>query len=172
MIKFFLLLIIVITSSYIGYLYGNRFRKRAIQLNELLKSIIDLQNEITYTLTPLPEAFINISAKVKEPLNEMIRLIGYSLENNSVDNVYSACKASIMQCNVNLSLLKEDTEIMLDLCKSIGGTGIDGQVKIFALAIERTKNNLLKAEKESDRYSKMYQYLGVCAGLMIAICLV
>jgi len=64
---------IVIISTYIGFAYGDTFRKRRDELKEILKALIILENDIVYGTTPLPEALENLSYKVCEPVTKFVR---------------------------------------------------------------------------------------------------
>lgn len=170
--KYFLLLIIMGLSSASGFLYGDRYKKRVFCLKELMNGYINLENEMTYTFTPLPEAFVSTGSKLKEPVGELFQAIGSKLKNNEAENVYLSTKKSLEECKEKVNINEDDASILLDLAKSLGTTGIEGQKKIFSITVDRMKNNTEKAEKECDKYSKMYKSLGVCVGFMLVIFLI
>ncbi|EGT2191114.1 stage III sporulation protein SpoIIIAB [Clostridium perfringens] len=170
--KVFFLLIIVLLSSLIGYLYGEGFRNRLSQLRELKRALIDFENDIVYTYTPLPESIESIALKAKSPIKELFNEISFKLKNNEVENVYMAFKESINEHKKEMNLRNKDFEILLDLSKSLGETNVDGQIKIFNLAKEKLDIELEIAEDECNKNTKVYRCLGVAVGAMIAIFLV
>lgn len=170
--KVFFLLIIVLLSSLIGYLYGEGFRNRLSQLRELKRALIDFENDIVYTYTPLPESIERIALKAKSPIKELFNEISFKLKNNEVENVYMAFKESINEHKKEMNLRNKDFEILLDLSKSLGETNVEGQIKIFNLAKEKLDIELEIAEDECNKNTKIYRYLGVAVGAMIAIFLV
>ncbi|WP_221389287.1 stage III sporulation protein SpoIIIAB [Clostridium perfringens] len=170
--KVFFLLIIVLLSSLIGYLYGEGFRNRLSQLRELKRALIDFENDIVYTYTPLPESIESIALKAKRPIKELFNEISFKLKNNEVENVYMAFKESINEHKKEMNLRNKDFEILLDLSKSLGETNVEGQIKIFNLAKEKLDIELEIAEDECNKNTKVYRYLGVAVGAMIAIFLV
>ncbi|MDU5413459.1 MAG: stage III sporulation protein SpoIIIAB [Clostridium perfringens] len=170
--KGFFLLIIVLLSSLIGYLYGEGFRNRLSQLRELKRALIDFENDIVYTYTPLPESIESIALKAKRPIKELFNEISFKLKNNEVENVYMAFKESINEHKKEMNLRNKDFEILLDLSKSLGETNVEGQIKIFNLAKEKLDIELEIAEDECNKNTKVYRYLGVAVGAMIAIFLV
>ncbi|WP_221372272.1 stage III sporulation protein SpoIIIAB [Clostridium perfringens] len=170
--KVFFLLIIVLLSSLIGYLYGEGFRNRLSQLRELKRALIDFENDIVYTYTPLPDIIESIALKAKSPIKELFNEISFKLKNNEVENVYMAFKESINEHKKEMNLRNKDFEILLDLSKSLGETNVDGQIKIFNLAKEKLDIELEIAEDECNKNTKVYRYLGVAVGAMIAIFLV
>ena len=94
------------------------------------------------------------------------------LKNNEVENVYMAFKESINEHKKEMNLRNKDFEILLDLSKSLGETNVEGQIKIFNLAKEKLDIELEIAEDECNKNTKVYRYLGVAVGAMIAIFLV
>lgn len=169
MFKLILLIIIVIICSIIGYIYGENFNKRFLQLQEVLRMVIALQNEILFCYTPLPECFEKIANKSVEPMKNLFIGIGNKLYNNEVDDVYEAIKESINENRENMNLKDEDYNILLDLGKSLGDTNIHGHVKIFELCKETLKRQINYAEDECKKNRKLYRYLGVSLGFIIAI---
>ena len=156
--KVFFLLIIVLLSSLIGYLYGEGFRNRLSQLRELKRALIDFENDIVYTYTPLPESIESIALKAKSPIKELFNEMAF--------------KESINEHKKEMNLRNKDFEILLDLSKSLGETNVEGQIKIFNLAKEKLDIELEIAEDECNKNTKVYRYLGVAVGAMIAIFLV
>lgn len=170
--KIFILVVIVFLSSLIGYIYGEGFRNRLLQLRELKRALIDFENDIIYTYTPLPESIESIAIKAKSPVKELFNEISFKLKNNEAENVYMAFKESINEHKKEMNLKDKDFEILLDLSKSLGETNVDGQVKIFNLAKEKLDIELEFAIDECNKNTKVYRYLGVSVGTMIAIFLV
>ena len=170
--KIFFLIIIVLLSSYIGYLYGEGFKNRLIQLRELKRALIDFENDIVYAQTPLPESIDRIGEKAKSPIKEFLGDISKKLKNNEVNNVYIAFYESINEHKKNMNLKSKDFDILLDLSKSLGETNVEGQVKIFNLAKEKLDYELSIAEEECNKNTKVYRYLGVGVGAMIAVFLI
>lgn len=172
MMKLILLVIVVILCTTIGYLYGEEFNNRYLQLKELMRIIIDLQNEIMYSHTPIPEGLDKIALKTKEPLNILLYSISKKLINNEVVDIYTAFNESINEHKKQLSLKEEDYNIVLDLSKSLGETSIYGQESIFQLAKEKLSSELEISYEESKKNTKVYRSLGIGIGLMIAIFLI
>ena len=88
MLKIALGIIIFIICSYIGFLYGEKFRKRTVFLKEILKGLAILQNDILYGAMPLPEALDNLSRKLMNPLNTFLSEVSKKLIDGSVDSVF------------------------------------------------------------------------------------
>lgn len=169
MLKIIAVLIIFLSSTFIGYYYGETFNKRSKQLKEVLKAILFLNNEVIYANTPLPEALNYISNKVEDPIKSTLSGVSSRLSNNEVESVYSAFKKEYKNSSQDYFLKSEDEVIIKDFFKGLGETGVYGQDKIFNLTIENLKINCSNAEELAKKNSKMCRVLGICLGTMISI---
>ncbi|AOR23916.1 stage III sporulation protein SpoIIIAB [Clostridium taeniosporum] len=172
MLKLIFIFMLFLTTSYIGFSYGETFRKRYDELKEILKVLIILQNEILYGSTPLPEALSNIEKNTIKPLKTLIGNVNKKLYDGEADSVYSAFKSEYILLENDFYLLDSDKNFLKDFIKSLGESGLYGQEKIFNLVIENIRNNIKEAEEESKKNIKVYRYLGICIGAMITIFLI
>lgn len=172
MLKVLGCIMILGASSGIGFNYGEKFKKRTKQLNELQRCIHQLQNEIVYTHSPLPEAILDISQKSISPIKNIFEQVSSLLFLNEVDTVYEAFKNVIEKQKDNLSLKKEDTTVILDLAKTLGESDIGGQQRMFSLTLENLKKQIKSSESLMNKNVKMYRYLGFSLGAMLVIILV
>ena len=172
MLKIMLLIVIFITCSYLGFIYGESYKKRLEDLKECYKAILLLHNQIVFNNTPLPEALSLIANKVVEPYCRMFSIISSDLYDGKKEDVYEAFKDSYHEHEENIFLNKEDIKVICDLINSLGDSGVYGQEKIFKLTLENLKTNIDEAEELSNKNRKLYRYLGICFGAMISIILI
>lgn len=165
-------ILIILCSTVVGFLYSNNYKNRVSELNEVHRALIQLQNEILYTYTPLPEAIKNVSEKSKYPLNKLFKTIYDALSCNRAESVHEAFKLAINDNRDYLTLKKEDTEVVLDLAKTLGESDLDGHRRIFELAINELKKKIEIAERSMNENVKMYRFLGFSAGTIIVIMLI
>lgn len=163
---------IIGASTMAGYLMSNTYKKRFQELSEILRCIHILQNEINYTYTPLPEAFINISIKCKQPYDKFFGCIGEYLYSHEVYSVYEAFSKSFEKNKSNLNVKIEDIDIILDLAKTLGQSDVEGQKKIFSLTVDSLKKQIAAADSLMIKNMKMYRYLGFSMGAAIVIMLI
>lgn len=171
-IKIFILIMIVILSTLIGFQYSENAKLRVRHLKGLLNSVVYLQNEIFYRLTPLSEAMRITSQKVDSPVSDLLNDIALNLNDEKIYEIKEAFIEAIKKNKSRFSLEKDDFEILIEFSSSLGTTDLDGQMKIFDMAVENIKNNLKTASDKADKNIKMYRTLGLCIGLMIAIFLI
>ena len=169
MLKLIFLLMVLITSSCAGIIYGETFRKRYSQLKEILKCITLLQSDVVYGSKPLPEALNNLKFKADEPIKHVLDMVAKRLEDGRADNVYEAFQSEFKLKENEFFLSASDKKILSDFLQSLGQCGVYGQEKIFSLVIESLKINLEESHEISKKNTKLYRYLGVCFGIITVI---
>ncbi|AKN34020.1 stage III sporulation protein AB [Clostridium carboxidivorans P7] len=172
MLKILACIIIIIASTAIGFNYGEGFKKRTKQLNELQRCINQLQNDMIYTFTPLPEAIYNIAEKSKDPIKSIFKEISSLLFSNAVDSSYDAFYKVFKDKKEVLNLNKEDLNVILDLAKTLGECDIDGEKRMFSLTLSSLKKQLEGSEISMNNNVKMCRYLGFSLGAMVVIMLI
>lgn len=172
MIKTLGLLLIVGSSTVIGFIYGDGMRKRVRELKELQRGIYILKNEINFMHSLLPEALIKVSEKCTGSINKIFRTTSDILLKNEEVDVFRSFKKSIEINNKILSLTNEDLNIFLDLCKSLGEMDVEGHNDMFNLVSENLNKAINEAESNLEKNIKMYRFLGFSFGAMVAIILI
>jgi stage III sporulation protein AB len=172
MIKIFGAVLIVLASTLIGFIIAETTRKRLLQLKELQSALIQLQNEIFYTRTALPEACDSVAYRGKYPINKIFEKVSDQLKNNGSNSVYDAFLASLNDESEGMCITKEDKEILLDLAKALGESDIEGHKKVFNLAEHNLKTIIQTLEGNVDKNVKMYRSLGFSLGAAVAIILI
>jgi stage III sporulation protein AB len=165
-------ILIITASTAVGFMLSEGLKKRSLQLKEFQRAILQLENEIMYTLTPLPEACQIVSRKSKEPISSVFERIAYKLINNECDSVYIAFSEVLEEQKNQLFLNKDDMNIILDLAKSLGDSDIEGHKKVFQLAGSYLVSSINEAEINLMKNTKMYKYLGFSFGAAVVILLV
>lgn len=165
-------ILILISSTILGFSYGERYKKRVKQLHELQRVIYQIESEIIYTHTTLPESFSNAALKSTSPINKLFFDISALLSDNKAESVYDAFKKSLEINKAMLDLSNEDINIVLDLSKTLGESDIDGQRKIFSLTVENIKKQIKLAEESMNKNVKIFRYLGFGFGALTIIMLI
>lgn len=172
MIKVLGCLIIISSSTYLGFKYASSYEKRVSELEALTSAIVELKNHIEYTHTSLPEAFLNISFKAKEPVLSIFSCISDCLYKNKVNSVNEAFILALEENKNSLHLKITDIDILLDLSKTLGEWNVEGHKNIFEMTISKMKNNTKEAKELASKNIKMYRYLGFSLGAMLVIVLI
>lgn len=171
MIKIMGIILIVASSTVLGFSYGEKFKKRLKELKEFQRGVYVLKNEINFTHSLLPDAFNKVYEKCEEPIAGIFKEASDLLFSNEENDVNSCFVQSINKNVDKLSLTKDDISIFLDFTKSLGEMDIEGHNDMFVLTLENLGKAIQDAEYNLDKNVKMYRYLGFSFGAMIGIIL-
>ena len=76
--------------TFIGFFLGENYKRRSIQLKEFQKGLLLLSNEIIYANTPLPDALMEVSKKVYNPISEILNDMSFTLQNGYAGTIYES----------------------------------------------------------------------------------
>lgn len=172
MFKLLLYLLVFITSSLIGFMYGGVYSKRVNSLMSLQQAIRLLRAEVIIFANPLPLALLNISNKVSGELSKVFLVIKEDLDINQSGDVYDSFLESEKFLRENCSLQKVDTDLFLSLGKVIGKTNRVDQERQFAYVLDELESIIVDAKGEMVKNEKLYRSLGVLLGLGMIIILI
>lgn len=164
--------ILLLSSSTIGYLMALRYSLRVKQLTYFINALNTLETEILYYLTPLPIAMKRVSDRSHSSISWIFEETWSMLSSKEGYEIDEIWKKVINECIDNLSLSKEDIEIIIDFAKELGFGNKDTQNKHFQYTKELLKEQKRKANNEREKNGRMFNKLGVLLGLAIVIILI
>ena len=168
-LRYFLLVLIIVCSTSIGFLLSKKFQDRVNELNAFLNIINILQNKIKFTKVPLADAFEDLSEiNQGSSISEILYLFSRKIKNETCKKAW--CEA-IEEKRKTLNLKKEDIFEIKKFGNTLGKTDIDGQINETNNFKQILEMQIKKAEDERKKNEKMYRSLGTIAGLAIVIML-
>ncbi len=170
-LKISLSLLIVISTTYLGYVYSNSYVKRFENLICLKGALKILETEILYGSTPLPEALMNVYNKSNVKIRDIFKCINEDLITCKRELVISSFLNVKESMYRDYFLKKDEIESFMDLGRVIGSSDRCDQEKNFKLLFTQLDYFIEEARSERDKYEKMYRNLGVLTGLGIIIIL-
>ncbi len=163
LIKCFNLISIIFVCSYIGILKAQKYEIRVIELNKFQNSLSLLKNKMEFTYEPIKSIFEEIS-----------KIIYKNEKNIFYETIKNDCEVTenwiLFSDKLIDKLTKEDVYIIKSFGKLLGKTDIHGQVSEIILTQNLIEKQIINAEIEKQKNSKMYKSLGVICG--IAICII
>ena len=172
MIKILGIVLIIGSSTILGFSYGEKFKKRVKELKDLQQGIYVIKSEINFTRSLLPDALHKVYEKCDGPIGGIFLRASELLKTNEEKDVYSCFSQSLKEKKEELALTKGDIGIFMDFTKSLGEMDIEGHNDMLALTLENLKKAVENAEDNIDKNVKMYRYLGFSFGAMIGIILI
>lgn len=162
-------LIIIISSSLIGFSYGSKYSKRLNNLMYLSNCIQLLETEVMFAATPIPEALENVYKKGNKKISYIFNNIKENLRkslstNESFKSIYDKLKNE-------LHFEEEDIEIFMTLGRVLGRSDRKDQQKHFKTVLAQLERQQLDAKEKKLKNEKMYKSLGVLGGILITLIL-
>lgn len=166
-LKYIILGIILLGTSYIGILISKKYTNRVKDLKEMKKGLNFFEEKIKFTYEPIPDVFEDISKNLESNIGNIF----YNASKNMSDiSAGEAWENAVNSADTNLS--KEDIDIIMGLAKMLGRTDIDGQVSEIRLTDKFLDVQIKDAEREKSKNSKLYKTLGATVGLALVIVLI
>ena len=166
-IKWITLILIFISSTYIGILISKKYLNRVKDLKEMKNALNIFSTKIKFTYEPIPKTFNEISKNVKPNIANIFSSASVKMENTNASKAWSKALEE-----ANTSMTKEDIEILNNLSNLLGKVDIDGQVSEIELVEHFLDTQIIQAEEEKNKYIKLYKALGITIGLAITIILI
>ncbi len=165
-------LIIIISCSLIGYIYGNTFSKRVKNLIYLRNCIQLLETEIMYSSSPIPEALENVFKKGNKEISFIFKEIKEHLLSDRSRGIDESFQVICNKYKTHLNFTFEDIEVITSLSKNLGKSDRLHQQKFFKLVITQLEGQQIDAEEKKKKNEKMYKSLGLLSGIALVILLI
>ncbi|SDO09455.1 stage III sporulation protein AB [Paenibacillus sp. yr247] len=169
MLKFVGGVLIIGAATLFGFLKAAHYVRRPKQIRGLISALGRMETEITYALTPLPEAFSSLSKQVAEPLASLFRLTSERLLTSDGTSTREIWQKSVNDVWTRTSMKQAEQDVVLQLGSVLGLTDRSDQIKHLRLAISQLQTEEIESREDQRRYEKMWKSLGVLIGALIVI---
>ncbi|HHY09169.1 MAG TPA: hypothetical protein GX528_01240 [Firmicutes bacterium] len=162
--------ITVFCCGAMGITIALSYSLRVKNLRQLIRFIQLLRSEINYARTPLPVIFEKLAGQFKGPLGSFVASLHRKLANNRGDSfqeIWQACLRILKAQGFPPQVLDD----LLEYGLSLGVSDAEEQEKHLTFLLIRLEEALTIAAAEKARYTKVWQYLGFCTGLLIVLLL-
>lgn len=122
-IKYFILFLILLSSSLIGKLLSQKYVHRLEELEEIRNALNIIKTKIKFTYEPIPEIFSEISKSTIRNVGNIFDLANKKMRNNTAN---IAWEEAVEEAETNLK--KEDKQALKKMSKLLGQTDVEGQI--------------------------------------------
>jgi len=154
----------------LGLWIAHKIRSRPQEIREFIVALTLLDTEILYNSTPLPEAFANISLRMKEPWQSFFRALKHRIENG--EGAGEAWENTIASHKKHTNLKEDDWQIIASLGKGLGRSDRQEQHKHITLILHQLELACEQSAKWADNNARMWSYLGFLTGTGLVILLI
>jgi len=160
---------LVLACGLLGLEQARRLERRPREVGELRTLLQQLEMEINYTATPLPEALYKTGRRANEPLAESFRLVAAALEEGRGRE--EAWERGLSHLKLESHMEAEELEILRRLSGNLGLSAAEDQLKQLSLAREQLRLVEERALLAADRGQKLWRSLGFLMGMGFALIL-
>lgn len=170
MLKLWGTLIIIASSTAIGYTLSIQLSDRLKELKQLLKMVSLLEREITYGMSALPEALEHVGDRVSAPFSTFLHAVAKktrSREGKTLAMIFEECTGELDETSLNA----KDKEGLKELGKYLGYLDVTMQKNMLQLYQKELEMAIAEAGESITTKKKLYQSLGIMCGLFLAVAL-
>ena len=165
-VKYICLIFIFLTSSQIGLIKSQNFKKRVEELNKIESSFNLFKTKIEYTNDVIEDIFSQISLII---YSNRTNIFFNTINKKENKKLFESWSSSLEE---NLNLNEDDKELLKIFGKNLGKLDKKGQVFQLDEIISLIKKQIQKAEEDVKKNEKMYKSLGSIIGAIIVIILI
>lgn len=166
MFKYFILFLILMSSTLIGKYLSKRYLYRLEELEEMNTALNIFKSKVKFTYEPIPQIFEEISNGINKNVGNIFIL---AKEKMKQENANIAWEEAIKESNTNLK--DEDKHVLNTLSKLLGQTDSEGQISQIEITQNFLEAQITEAREEKNKNEKLYSRLGTTIGLAIVIIL-
>lgn len=148
-----------------GFSLAASSRKECDMLRTLIRAIQEMQWELKYRMTELPELCRLAGESGSGVIQDVFREMAGKLERREVIDI-SAAFLSELNCR---DLPRKVRRNMKQLAQCLGRYDLEGQLQGLEGVRQQCRTDLSELESERKEQIRSYQTLAVCAGASLAI---
>ncbi len=163
-------LLLICTTTWIGFDMSNRLGERTKQIRQFILSLQMLEAEIVYSQLTLQDIFRTVCNKTNYPINQFYGQMTDKLSDVVTDflEVWDEALHKLIKIS---ALKKNEQEIIKQFGRSLGQHSSIQQQKHITLAIHHLEQELDEAIEQRGKYEKMMRSLGILIGIFIVLIL-
>lgn len=165
------IVLIIVSTTGIGFFAGNNIWLRLEELKELKKILGMLRGEIRYTGTPLYEAFGIIGKRTRGAYADFFIYTAKELEELNGKNLRTIW-GDLKEKNKESHLSEKDWERFMQFGDNLGYLDKEMQLGTIELYLEQIETELAEGYANYSKNSRLYQALGICGGLFLTLILI
>lgn len=165
-------ILIILSSTLMGFYFGNELKSRIKDMKELKKLIILLRGDIRFGSTPLPEAISSIARRHDGCFKGFFTRASEKLNERSGNTFSQVWKEAVENELFSTSLNKKDKSQLIQFGENLGYLDKEMQMNTLELFLTQMEDELQDLTKTAKEKSYLYNTLGIMAGIFISIIMI
>lgn len=148
-----------------GFSLAAAARRECVMLRILIRTIQEMQWELKYRMTELPELCRLAGETGSGVIREIFLEMAGKLERREVMDISAAFLSELNRREIPRKVRRN----MKQLAQSLGRYDLEGQLQGLEAVRQQCRTDLRELESERKEQMRSYQTLAVCAGASLAI---
>ena len=165
MIQFWGAVLLITGCSGFGYSLVIAHRREVSMLRQLIYALQDMEWELKYHLTELPDLCRIAGERMKGPLKEIFSNLSAGLQRNEITDISGSLNVIL----ANSHLPKRIRKNLRLLGNSLGKYDLECQLQGLEMIRQQCRKDLNELEEGGPQRLQNYQTLAFCTGLALAI---
>ena len=165
------MMLVLAATVFAGLYYGSFETYRSNDLQELKKALAILKSEIVFSMTPLPEAFVNIGERIRRPISDIFLAFANRLADSRREPIEELWQSCITAYASRTYLNQEDISALVSFGHTLGYLDRDMQTSGIMITIGYIDTAVAALATTRAKNQKLFLSLGVFAGLVTVIIL-
>jgi len=157
--------LVIVGCSSAGYSIVHSHKQEKHMLRCLINAIQEMEWELKYRITPLPELCRVGSFAARGQVGEVLAILADRLEKGNVAEISSCMNALASDSTIP----RRVRHCLRELGKSLGKYDLEGQIQGLETVRNECRRELEELEEGGSERLRSYQTLAICAGAALAI---
>jgi stage III sporulation protein AB len=162
-------ILVIGSSSAVGFYFSGELKSRIEDLKELRKLIGLLRGDIRYANTPLPEAIYAITRRHSSRFDLFFQYVSKQLSELSGETFSAIWRKAVELELLNSALTKKDKSNLIQLGENLGYLDKEMQLNTIDLYLSQIEDEITELSKTAKERGYLYNTLGIMAGVFITI---
>lgn len=171
MIRILGAVLMILSTTAMGYGGVRRLRERVRNLEGIIASLDVMESEICSHLTPMREVLEMLSRNAPVQSRRLFENVADGMCALGRCSFYSIWREGV-ETTKELLLKPEEAETLVELGLCLGRYDVREQAEMISRVRRRLEIFLKRAEEERERDTKMHAFFGISAGIFAVIILI
>lgn len=162
--------LLMLGAAGLGFGAVGQLRARVDSLRALIGALEQMERELTFRLTPMPELMERTARQAREPARYLFAHCRDHLWELG-EKSFGALWREALAVEPDLLLEDREREVLTELGDVLGRYDAEGQRKSLQRAAAELVRCLRQAEEDRERLGRVYTALGLGSGAMLVILL-
>lgn len=162
--------LIIFSCGAMGFVIASSFSRRVHNLRQLIQFFQILETEISYTRSTLPSVIAQQARQFSGEVGSFLHTLAGQLGENTGESFAAIWERGVARLGEN-GLPGEVVEELRSCGAVLGRSDAVEQAKHVEQLLKRMEHALQAAQAERERHTRLWQYLGFAAGLLIVLLL-